>query len=209
MIFTRKQIRMSDTNLKHALLSIVIFSLPVMFGNKCLAQKEEEKEEAFHPHHSIALVLGHAHVFEGRDDEGNKKVLSLPSWGLDYNYQFGRKWAIGLHTDIIIEKFEVEKTFESGDHEEVVERSYPVAPAVMGIYKPTEHWSFLLGMGGEFAKEENFLLTRAGVEYGAELPKGWEVFGSLGYDFKWNAYDTWVIGIGISKSLGKRKQKKT
>jgi len=48
----------------------------------------------------------------------------------------------------------------------VVERSFPIAPAVMGFYKPTEHWSFGLGMGGEFEKEENYLLNRVAVEYG-------------------------------------------
>ncbi|URM38914.1 hypothetical protein [Flavobacterium anhuiense] len=72
----------------------------------------------------------------------------------------------------------------------------------MGIYKPNEHWSFLLGFGGEFAKEEDFFLTRAGIEYGYELPKGWEIFGTASYDFKWNAYDSWGIGLGIAKNFG-------
>jgi hypothetical protein len=162
----------------------------------------QETEESFSPHHQLALVITHAHVFEGRDEEGNREVLSLPAWGIDYTYHLSQKWAIGLHTDIIIEKFKVEKSLEGGEDKETVERSYPVAPALMGIYKLNENWSFLLGMGGEFAKEENFLLTRAGVEYGYELPKGWEISGNLGYDFKWNAYDTWTIGLGISKSFG-------
>jgi hypothetical protein len=184
----------------------LIFSCTGMLCSNCYAQEPAGKEdEAFHPYHQIALVISHAQVFEGRDIEGNKKVLSLPSWGIDYTYRFHPKWAIGLHTDIIVEKFEVEKHLESGGEGEVLERSYPVAPAFMGIYKATEHWSFLLGIGGEFAKEENFALTRAGIEYGSKLPKGWEVFGALNYDFKWTAYDTWTIGIGIAKKLGKKK----
>ena len=101
---------------------------------------------------------------------------------------------------LIIEKFKVEKDL---GNKEFIERSYPVAPAFMDIYKPGRRWSFLLGMGGEFAKEESFVLTRDGVEYGTELPKGWEVFGTIGYDFRWNAYDTWTLGLGISNSLGK------
>ncbi len=192
--------------LQRRLPTIAVFVFTCMWGNSLAQEPAEKEEEAFYPHHQLSLVLSHAQVFEGRDAEGKKKTLSLPSWGIDYTYQFHSKWAIGLHTDIIVEKFEVEKHLESGGEGEVLERSYPIAPALMGIYKPTEHWGFLLGMGGEFAKEENFLLTRAGVEYSSELPKGWEVFGSLGYDFKWNAYDTWVIGIGIAKKLGKKKQ---
>jgi hypothetical protein len=175
----------------------------LFFSESTFAQQAAEKEEVFYPHHGIALMPGHVHVFEGRDEEGNKKVLSMPSWAVDYNYFFHPKWAIGLHTDIIIEKFEVESY--GG---ETIERSYPVAPAFMGIYKPTDHWSFLLGMGAEFAEEGNFALTRAGIEYSGELPKDWEVFGSLSYDYKWNGYDTWGIGIGIAKLFGKRKQDK-
>lgn len=73
----------------------------------------------------------------------------------------------------------------------------------MGFYTAGEHWSFGLGMGGEFAKEENYLQNRLAVEYGAEIRNGWEVFGLLQYDFRWKAYDTWTIGLVINKSFGK------
>lgn len=180
--------------------SIVVIGLTSIFSNGIMAQENNE-EEAFRPHHQIGISINHAHVFDGRDEEGKKKVLSLPAWAIDYTYHISRKWAIGLHTDIIIEKFKVEKNLEGGEEKETVERSYPIAPALMGIYKLNEHWSFLLGVGGEFAKEENYALTRAGVEYGYELPKGWEVFGTFSYDIKWNAYDSWGLGLGISKNF--------
>lgn len=179
------------------LFSVTLFLTP-------FKSSAQENEELFHPHHQLAMVLSHAHVFEGRNQDGQKEVLSLPAWGIDYTYHLSPKWAIGLHTDFIIEKFAVEKNLDSGEEKQTIERSYPIAPALMGIYKLNGHWSFLLGMGGEFAKEEDFLLTRAGVEYGYELPKGWEVLGSMSYDFKWNAYDTWTLGIGIAKSFGGR-----
>jgi len=177
---------------------ILIFSFTLLFVPDCLAQ---QTREPFVAHHQLSVVLSHAHVFEGRDQEGNRQVLSLPSWAIDYTYHFNGKWAAGVHTDFIIEKYAVQKNLAGGKEKETIQRSYPIAPAIVGIYKLDEHWSFLLGMGGEFAKEEDFLLTRAGVEYGYELPKGWEIFGSLGYDFKWNAYDTWTIGIGIGRSF--------
>lgn len=182
------------------LITSLLFILFIHQSKYCMAQENSGKQEPFSPYHQVALVLSHSHIFEGIDEEGKRNVLSLPSWGIDYTFVFRPKWAVGLHTDIIIEKFKVEKEFDDG---ETIERSYPVAPAVMGIFKPFEHWSFLLGMGGEFAKEENFVLTRAGVEYGAEISKDWEVTGNVCYDFKWNAYDTWGVGIGIAKSFGK------
>lgn len=182
--------------------SFLAVSLLLIAGQLSAQEKEIEKtNEAFVPHHSIGVVLAHAHVFQGRDAEGNRSVLSLPSWGLDYNYKFHPKWGIGLHTDIIVEKFMVDKHLESGSSGEVLERSHPIAPAILGAFSPNHHWSFLFGAGAEFAKEGNLFLNRAGIEYAAELPRDWEVFGSLAYDIKWNAYDTWVLGIGISRKF--------
>lgn len=186
---------------------LLVLGMPGFWSN-CLAQEGSEKERAFYPHHEIALAISHALVFEGRNAEGNKEVLSLPAWGIDYSYWFHPKWAIGLQTDIIIEKYEVQKTGENGT-EESIERSYPIAPALTGIYKPTEHWAFSLGMGAEFSSEENFALTRIGIEYSGELPKNWEVFGTLSYDIKWNAYDDMVLGIGIAKKFGKGMHNKS
>lgn len=188
----------SKSHLKKTLFLTALLYLIIQ--NKISAQENEEK--AFSRHHQIGISINHVHVFEGRDDEGNRETLTLPAWGIDYTFQFHEKWAIGLHTDFIVEKFKVEKVYASEEDKETVERSYPIAPALMGIYKPNEHWSFLLGFGGEFAKEEDFFLTRAGVEYGYELPKGWEIFGTASYDFKWNAYDSWGIGLGIAKNFG-------
>ncbi len=183
-------------------LIAVLFCCSV--SNHLWAQEKEEasgssasEHEEFKPHSTVALVFSHAHVFSGEDAGGQKKVLIMPAWGLDYNYHLSPKWAIGLHTDIIVESFKVE-----GNDGETIERSYPIAPALMGIYKPNHHWSLMAGAGGEFAKEENFFLTRLGLEYGAEIRNGWEVFGSLAYDIKWSAYDTWVLGLGISKAFG-------
>lgn len=189
------------STINHIKITVLLTTVFYLVSYSSVTAQENEKK-VFSPHHQIGISINHAHVFEGRDDEGNHEVLNLPAWGVDYTYQFHEKWAIGLHTDFIIEKFKVEKTYASGDDKETVERSYPIAPAVMGIYKPSESWSILLGFGGEFAKEENFFLTRAGVEYGYELPKDWEIFGTFSYDLKWNVYDSSGIGLGIAKNFG-------
>jgi hypothetical protein len=158
-------------------LTLLLYCLIGMLPRQCPAQEHTTGQEVFHPYHKVALVLSQAQVFEGRNADGKRKLLSLPSWGLDYNYFFQPKWAIGLHTDFIIEKFEVEKHLESGGDEETIERSYPIAPAIMGIFKPGPRCNILLGMGAEFAKEANFALTRCGAEYSGELPKGWKYLG--------------------------------
>lgn len=187
---------------KRKLVLVAICSLSSIFSANSIAQESKEEKEAFSPHHQIGASINHINVFEGKNVDGRNKILSLPAWGLDYNYVFHPKWAIGLHTDFIIEDFMVEKHLEGGEEKEILERSYPIAPAIMGIYKPGEHWGFLLGMGGEFAKEENFVLTRLGTEYSWEIANGWEVFGTVSYDIKWNAYDSWGFGLGIEKNFG-------
>lgn len=188
------------TIMKSELHPLIIFLLFSSFS-VTRAQESTQELESFNPHHSLSIVLSHAHVFDGRDIDGKRSTLVLPSWGLDYNYHINPKWSIGLHTDIIIEKFKVEKHLESGGSGEVIERSFPIAPALVGTYTLNHHWKCLFGAGTEIAKEGNFFLNRAAIEYGVELPKRFELVGSITYDIKWGAYDTWVLGIGVNKAL--------
>jgi len=163
-------------------------------------KKETEKEEALKGTHRLSLILGHSHLSEGLQDNGKKGWKAVPSIGFDYDYWVSDHWALGLQNDVMVETFEVE------DHDNtVIERSKPFSSVAVVIFKPGEHLSFIAGMGGEFAKEENFALTRLGIESGWEMKNNWEFGISLLYDIKWNAYDTWVFGFGISKLLRKHK----
>lgn len=153
-----------------------------------------------HRKHSLSLVISHAHVREGIDAFGEKTFLVLPSWGADYFYHFSPKWAIGVQADLILENFVVDRHLDGSNTSEQIERSRPFAPAIMGMFRPNHHWGFKLGLGQEFAREENLPLTRLGVEYAYPLAKHqWEITGNVGYDFKWKAYDTFVLGIGVSR----------
>jgi hypothetical protein len=187
-------------------LTIVAICLSM---NMAKAQEQNKVEtgtkekEIFSPHHKLGLILGHAHVFQGRDADGNKQALDMASWGIDYDYQFNRRWSVGLHTDLIMEKFKVESYSGSGD--DIIERNYPIAPALVFGYKLNHHWMLQLGTGAEFSREGTLFLNRFGVEYGVEIRNGWEVAGNASYDIKWDAYDTWVLGIGISKEFGGHK----
>jgi hypothetical protein len=160
----------------------------------------QEHSEKFKPHHSLGLIISHTQISQGIQDNGNRKWLSVPSWGINYNYVFSSKWAIGLHTDIVVEDYVVEQHLKSSSNE-TLERSYPIGSAVMATYKPFKHFYFLLGAGGEFEKNENFFMLRAGVEYSIHLPKNWELVIPLTNDLKFNAYNSFNIGIGMVKKL--------
>jgi hypothetical protein len=183
-------------------LSIIVSLVLIMITVSAQeAEKKETKEEALKGTHRFSLVLGHSHLSTGIQENGKKGWKAIPSWGIDYDYWISNQWAIGLQTDMMVESFEVE------DHDNtVIERSRPITIVAGGIFKPKEHVSFTAGMGGEFAKEGNYAVTRLGIESGWALKNNWEFGISLLYDIKWGAYDTIVLGFGISKLLKKNKK---
>ena len=164
-------------------------------------EKKETTEEVLKGTHRLSLVLGHSHLSTGIQENGKKGWKAIPSWGLDYDYWLSNHWAIGLQTDMMVETFEVED-----EDNTVIERTRPIALVAAAIFKPKEHVAFTAGMGGEFASEGNYALTRLGIESGWEIKNNWEFGISLLYDIKWNAYNTLVFGFGISKLLRKRRK---
>lgn len=173
------------------LLFCMILSTTVFGQGK---KQEHALEEGKLNHHQLSLMLSHSYISEGYF-LSSRKWIAAPSFGIDYNYWLKKNWAIGIHTDLIKENFALEDI--SGD--KIIERSTPFALVPALTYKPGEHGAFVLGMGGEFAKEGSFALTRVGYEYGWELPQKYELAFSLSYDLKWNAYNTWTFGMVVSK----------
>ena len=164
-------------------------------------QKENGHQEEHHFYrHSIALMLGHSHISQGRQADGGKKFLVVPSIMLDYNYYFNEKWSIGWHNDLINENFFVERHIGSHGEETELERERPIASLAMIGYKFSPHFTFNAGAGGEFAKGENFFVSRIGFEGGWHLhDSSWEFVAAINYDIKWDAYDTWNLSAGIAK----------
>lgn len=115
------------------LLMIAGVSVPYLVSAK------EDSHDSFSPHHTLGFMISHTQVSQGVQTNGNKKWLSLPSWALNYNYKFSPKWAIGLHNDIIVEDFVVQEHLKNSGGE-TLERSYPVASAVMASYKPGKYF---------------------------------------------------------------------
>lgn len=146
--------------------------------------------------HKVLMSLSHTHVPAGVDVDGKKNWITLPSVGLDYDFRITERWGIGLHTDMVVENFKYES-----EESAVYERSRPIALVLVGSHRFGEHLMLIAGGGIELAKEENFSLIRLGLDYGWELPKEWELAVSLMNDFKIDAYDSWVLGLGVGKSF--------
>lgn len=191
----------------------IFFNYTYSFSQESEHQNDvqEEHHEGHHKKHSISAVISHTHIRSGVKNETGDNWIALPSFGINYNYSLNEKWAIGLHNDIIIEEFIVEdpnagehhEKYTQAKYEEVeipgIERSHPIASAIMITYKPFEHVAFLAGGGMEFSKEENFALIRFGIEFPFEIPNDWEILGVMAYDINIDAYDSFTFGIGIAK----------
>lgn len=123
----------------------------------------------------------------------------MSSVGINYNYKFNPKWAIGLHNDIVTEDYAVEEHLKSGSENKVIERAFPLASAIVASFKPGKYLSYMLGTGGEFAHTGSFFLIRVGVEYGCHIASKWELNANLVNDIKINAYNSFAYGIGITR----------
>lgn len=174
-------------------------ALVFLFGGTSFVYSQTDHQEGHEQKespHSISFLISHTHVSQGF--EGNEsRWLVLPSFGFDYNYKFSPHWSLGLHNDLILESFKILKP----DGETELERTRPIVTILTAGYKPGKHLTYQIGLGGEFAKEENFFLTRIGIEYGYEVSENLEVFTNLVYDLKWAYYDSYVIGLGITRRL--------
>lgn len=157
-------------------------------------QVENEKLEVESKRHRVMAVLSHTHVPEGYDADGDKAWIILGSWGVDYDYRLSERWSLGVHTDMILENFVIERN----DGNEV-ERSRPIAAVLASSYKFGEHFALVAGAGGEFSKEEDYGLVRLGGDYGWEIPGDWELALSAMLDIKIEGYNSVVFGVGVGK----------
>lgn len=178
---------------------LLLFGLIALIPIALRAQTHEKDshKELFRPHSRFTVMLAHymfPHVVEG---ETGKKNDLIPAWGLDYDYWFHPKWAVGIHNDFILQPYKIERKNDATE----LTRNFPISTALVGIFKPGKHLAFVTGLGREFEKEEALNLWNIGLEYGFELPHNWELSLNFIYEDKFHAYDSWIFGVGISKSV--------
>lgn len=138
----------------------------------------------------IAVMIGHTSI----PPTGNSEHVFIPSWGLDLEYWFSKKWGVGSHNDIEVESFMVEADYESS-----IEREYPLVTTIEVLYKPVGGLVLQMGPGYEIEKKKNYAVIRYGIEYEFELRGHWDVFPSVFYDTRLDGFDTFSIGFGVGK----------
>lgn len=181
--------------MKHYIKPLVLAIFTLAGISICVAQEKEENKTDIKSHQRLSLVIAHSHIPAANNVNGGKRTFVAASLGVNYEVWLNRRWGVGLHNDITMQSFNIEKN--SG--EEIISRDFPVLATMVVVYKPFNHWIFLGGPGIEFEKNENFRVIKTGVEYSIEIPKKWEIGFGIEYDRKLRGYSSWLAGIGISK----------
>ncbi len=184
--------------MKHLLLFVFVLFMVNPFSS---GQHTEESHQAEHADrigntHKLTVVM--ANSFLKNDfEESTNHVLVVPTYGFNYDFLFHPTWGVGVHTDIVLQQYKVEKH----DGHETIIRENPVALVGVGLFSPIPSLTLLAGYGIELETNENIQLFRIGVEYGFHLPKHWELGVMLEFDSKINTNNSWVFGVGFSKLL--------
>lgn len=173
---------------------LVCVSLGMCLTISVFAQKHENTHLKGHEFKNLRLGLVIGHTYVPTETTRGTETVILPSIGLDIEYWFTHKWAIGLHNDIELESFEAEK--EKGT---IIQREFPVVLTLDGIWKPWHDLVLLAGPGVELETNESFFVFRIGAEYEVEFNKHWDITPAFFYDNRKDAFNTWSFGLGIGR----------
>ena len=130
---------------------IILIIAHLTFNAQAQEERETIAENQDNSFHNITLVTGSAFIANSFSDNSND-VLIVPAYGLNYDYQINGKWGVGIHTDILLQQFKIEK---HGTEEEVV-RENPVAISAILSYKLHNRWKIIGGYGVEMEQMKIF-----------------------------------------------------
>lgn len=145
-------------------------------------------------HHRLAVIIGHGHVIGAEDVENSNSIVTIPTWGFDYQYWINSKFGLGLKSDIEIMNYKVET--QGGN---TLERNNPLIVSTVFLYHPSGGWNLMAGPGIEFEESHNLFVLRAGVGYEFELPGHWDFAPEFVFDLKDSSIGAFTWGIGVGK----------
>ncbi|MCA6079171.1 hypothetical protein [Fulvivirga sedimenti] len=173
------------------LIKGVFISIFLFYGSFPAVSQEESGEARRRP---LRLTASIGHTYLPKDTRVGKDVAILPSFGLDIEYWFSRRFAVGLHNDLELLHFQV---VEQNDI--IIERDYPVLVTFDLIFNVYKGLTVYFGPGAELESHENFFVTRIGIEYEVEIGNNWDLHPVFFHDVRRNAYDTFSFGLGVGK----------
>ncbi|OHX68309.1 hypothetical protein [Flammeovirga pacifica] len=184
------------------IISTILFIFLLIQNSQAQETEIHAREEAHGKlkHHRIALIWGHGYVPKGISNPDNPQVLIIPTIGLDYEYFFSHRFAIGITNELELSNYIIEtKEFNE------LEREYAYVGAIMAMFEVGHLFILGIGPGVEIEKNHNFFVGKISLE--REFPimgeGGWDVTPVLAYELKSSnghgVYDALTFGIGIGK----------
>lgn len=121
-----------------------------------LAQEHSEHSKTEHNRETEELKPHRVAFFTGNTivPDGSSKVsgaLIVPTIGLEYQYFFTHRFAIGIHTDLELMPYVIEN-----EERDLLQREYAVIVALVGVYELGKNWVIFGGPGREFESHESF-----------------------------------------------------
>ncbi len=176
----------------------VLFSLLLIITTWACGQHESETHDDSHfQHHRLALFTGYGLIPGAINESGKEQVKVIPVLGIDYEYWFNHKIALGLHNDLELASYSVEN-----EKEKYLEREYAFVTALVFLYEPLRGLTFFAGPGYEFEKNHNFAVFKIGTDLTKSFKQGWSTGITLSYDVK-EVNSSFSFGLCIGKRLGK------
>ena len=176
---------MKRTVLSLCMMMLLTISTLAQNGN---ADHSLNKDRHSNRGFGIAVILGHTYI----SNDGMDGNLYIPSWGLDLDYWFNHKWGVGLHNDIEIENFIVER-----DNSEVIERVNPLVFTLDALHHLGSGFVVSIGPGVELDQNESFFLARLGVEYEYDINDNIYLMPTLFHDQRFDGFSTTSLGLGM------------
>ncbi len=122
--------------------------------------------------------------------------MLIPAWGLEFEYFIDHQWAIAGNFELELLNYIV----ETGE-EEAISRDYPFIASLLLIHEFNNRLVLSAGYGKEFEPRKNFDLLTFTASYKVPLSQNWDLSPGITYNSRFNAYDSWSLGLAIGKSF--------
>lgn len=149
--------------------------------------------------HKLGVMIGNALIHGVHNTKtGKEQYVIAPTIGLDYEYWFNSRWAVGTYNEIAHVDIEV----INEDHEESIKRENAMLFSAVTVFEPFHNFGIFAGTGIETDPHHTFWIRYLGCEYAIVRHNNWDVSVAAGYVNK-DLYDAFTFGVVIGRRFGK------
>lgn len=178
----------------HFLIAIVF----LISCNPIFAQENDHQAEHTLKRHKIGLFTGNSLIHGVHNTHtGKEQYVLAPTFGLNYDYWFSHKWAIGTHNEFSFMNIEVEH-----NEEEYLVRENAMLFSGVLLYEVFPRFGIFAGSGFETDSHHTLWVRYFGMEYSFIQDNNWDISVEAGYVNK-EYYDAFSFGLVIGRRFGK------